>query len=153
MGKRRGDQSIGTPRTRRRAVAIGFGLAVGGGSFGGRDRAATYAAPPRQATPMASGVGRQAEAILAIARDTMEQQDLKAVILRVTIDGEELVTAALGESMTGVPATTDMRFRNGNVAIAYMATLLLRLVDQNTVALDDPLAAWLPDVPDADDVT
>jgi CubicO group peptidase (beta-lactamase class C family) len=46
-----------------------------------------------------------------------------------------------------------MHFRNGNVAIAYMATLLLRLVDQGIVALDDPLATWLPDLPDADRVT
>jgi CubicO group peptidase (beta-lactamase class C family) len=102
---------------------------------------------------VASPPAGQAEAIVAIARDLMEQQDLKAVILRVTIDGQEVVTAALGESMTGVPATTDMHVRNGNVAVAYMATLLLRLVDQGEVALDDPLATWLPDLPDAGQVT
>ena len=34
-----------------------------------------------------------------------------------------------------------------------MATLLLRLVDQGVVGLDDPLATWLPDLPDADRVT
>jgi CubicO group peptidase (beta-lactamase class C family) len=34
-----------------------------------------------------------------------------------------------------------------------MATLLLQLVDDGVVTLDDPLAAWLPDLPDADDVT
>ena len=81
------------------------------------------------------------------------KQDVKAVILRVTIDGQEIVTAALGESMTGVPATTDMHFRNGAVAFFYVATLLLRLVDQKVVTLDDPLATWLPDLPDADKVT
>ena len=70
----------------------------------------------------------------------MEKQDVKAVILRVTIDGQEVVTAALGESMTGVPATTDMHFRNGAVAFFYVSTLLLRLVDQKVVTLDDPLA-------------
>ena len=62
------------------------------------------------------------------------------------------MSAALGESMTGVPATTDMHFRNGNVAVSYMATLLLRLVDQQVVALDDPLATWLPESPEADQV-
>jgi CubicO group peptidase (beta-lactamase class C family) len=46
-----------------------------------------------------------------------------------------------------------MHVRNGNVAVAYMATLLLRLVDQGEVALDDPLATWLPDLPDAGQVT
>ena len=98
-------------------------------------------------------MGEHAEAIVAIARNTMELRHLNAVILRVTIGGQEVVTAALGESMTGVPATTDMHFRNGAVAISYMATLLLRLVDQGMVALDDPLANWLPDLPDSDAVT
>jgi CubicO group peptidase (beta-lactamase class C family) len=55
--------------------------------------------------------------------------------------------------MTGVPATTEMHFRNGAVAISYMSTFLLRLVDQQVVTLDDPLATWLPDLPDADRVT
>jgi D-alanyl-D-alanine carboxypeptidase len=47
--------------------------------------------------------------------------------------------------MTGVPATPDMRFRNGAVAIAYLGTLLLRLAEKRVVALDDPVAKWLPD--------
>ena len=55
--------------------------------------------------------------------------------------------------MTGVPATTDMHFRNGAVAISYVATLLLQLVDEGTVSLDDKLSTWLPDFPSADQVT
>ncbi len=55
--------------------------------------------------------------------------------------------------MSGVPATTDMRFSNGAVAIAYVATLLLQLVDRGMVGLDDPIATWLPDLPDSDRVT
>jgi CubicO group peptidase (beta-lactamase class C family) len=46
-----------------------------------------------------------------------------------------------------------MHFRNGAVAIFYLSTLLLRLVDQQKVSLDDPLATWVPDLPDAEDVT
>ncbi|MGH2583708.1 MAG: hypothetical protein ACRDJE_02205, partial [Dehalococcoidia bacterium] len=49
----------------------------------------------------------QAAAIVALAREAMATYGLRAVIVRVTIDGEEVVTAALGESMTGVPATAD----------------------------------------------
>ena len=83
----------------------------------------------------------------------MAKYDLRAVIVRVTIDGQEVVTEALGESMTGVPATTDMHFRNGAVAMSYMTTLLLQLVDQKIVSLDDKLSNWLPDLPSADGVT
>jgi CubicO group peptidase (beta-lactamase class C family) len=111
------------------------------------------AAPPRQATPIAAPPVVQAAEIVAMARAAMAQHHLQAVILQVRIADEELVTAALGESMTGVPATADMHFRNGAVAIAYMTTLLLQFVDQGLVSLDDPLAAWLPDLPDAERVT
>src|SRR5215204_2058484 len=139
------------PVTRREAVRLG--LALAGGTLATASTRPAFATSLRQATPMTVPPGDRAEAIVAIARDIMEKQDVKAVIVRVTIDGQEVVTEALGESMTGVPATTDMHFRNGAVAFFYVATLLLRLVDQNVVTLDDPLDTWLPDLPDADQVT
>ena len=46
-----------------------------------------------------------------------------------------------------------MHFRNGAVAISYVSTLLLILVDEKKVSLDDKLSKWLPDVPHADRVT
>jgi CubicO group peptidase (beta-lactamase class C family) len=145
-------QCFGAAMTRREAVAMGLTLAAGADTLvGGTSRRAS-AASLRQATPASTPVDH-AEAIVGIAREIMAKQDVKAVILRVTIDGQEIVTAALGESMTGVPATPDMHFRNGAVAIFYMSTLLLRLVDQQQVSLDDPLATWVPDLPDADAVT
>jgi CubicO group peptidase (beta-lactamase class C family) len=95
----------------------------------------------------------KAEAVMKIVRDYMDEAHLKAVILRVTVDGKEIVTAAEGESMTGVPATTDMHFRNGAVAISYVSTLLLQLVDEKKMSLDDKLSEYLPDLPHADEVT
>src|SRR4051794_21126600 len=86
--------------------------------------------------------------ILDLARQSMAKSHLKAVILRVTIDGQDVVTEALGESLPGVPATTDMHFRNGAVAISYIATVLLQLVDEKTVSLDDTLATWMPELPE-----
>jgi CubicO group peptidase (beta-lactamase class C family) len=145
------DRGLGTGLTRREAVTMG--LALAGGTLVAASARPVFATPLRQATPVANAAGDQAEAIVAIVRDLMEQQDVKAVILRVTVDGQEIVTEALGESMTGVPATTEMHFRNGAVAFFYVATLLLRLVDQKAVTLDDPLAKWLPDLRDADKAT
>jgi CubicO group peptidase (beta-lactamase class C family) len=95
----------------------------------------------------------KADAVMRIVRDTMAEKHLKAVIVRVTINGKEVVTQALGESMTGVPATKDMQFRNGAVAISYVAALLLKLVDEKKVSLDDKLSKWLPDFPHAAEVT
>ena len=107
--------------------------------------------PPRDASP--STDTNNANAVLRIVDDVMKQSHLRAVIVRVTEDGKEIVTRAVGESMTGVPASTDMHFRNGAVAISYVSTLLLRLVDEDKVSLDDKLSTWLPAVPHADRVT
>jgi CubicO group peptidase (beta-lactamase class C family) len=112
-----------------------------------------HTAPSRQGAPAASAEPSQAAHIVALARDAMAEYDLKAVIVRVTIDGREVVTTALGESLTGVPATTDMHFHNGSVVFSYMTMLLLVWVDQGVVRLDDPLANWLPELPDAERVT
>lgn len=92
-------------------------------------------APPRTG-PASSPTnnGAKADAVIRIVRDFMTQAHLKAVLVRVTVAGKEVVTRAVGDSMTGVPATTAMHFRNGAVAISYVATLLLKLVDEKKAA-------------------
>jgi CubicO group peptidase (beta-lactamase class C family) len=103
--------------------------------------------------PARSAGPAEAKAVRAIVRQEMAEKHLKAVIIRVTKDGKEILTEAFGESMTKVPATTEMHFRNGAVAISYVATLLFVLVDEGTVSLDDKVSKWLPDVRFADQVT
>jgi CubicO group peptidase (beta-lactamase class C family) len=97
--------------------------------------------------------GTQAAQIIAIARRAVAENHLRSVILRVTVDGRNVVTKAMGLSADNRPATTDMHLRNGAVAIAYIATLLLQLVDEKVVTLDAPLSKWLPELPDSDRVT
>src|SRR4029077_18702592 len=104
-------------------------------------------------SPTSTTENAKADAVMRIVRDTMAQAHLKAVIVRVTVDGNEIVTQAVGESMTGVPATTSMHFRNGAVAISYVSTLLLTLVDEKKVSLDDKLSKFLPEIPHAERVT
>jgi CubicO group peptidase (beta-lactamase class C family) len=83
----------------------------------------------------------------------MAKYPLKAVLIGISESGEDPWLAARGETMTGVPATPDMHFRSGAVAITYLGVLLLRLAEQGVVALDDPVAKWFPDYPNADSVT
>lgn len=104
-------------------------------------------------TAAASTYPAQAELVRTVVRNTMEEAHLKAVIVRVTMGGEEVITEAFGDSMTGVPATTDMHFRNGAVAISYVSTLLLELVDEKRVRLTDGVSNWLPDLPNGDRVS
>lgn len=122
------------------SALLAFALATLGGSL---------AAPPSSAAAPSD----QAAAIVALARSAMKADSLEAVIVRVTVNGRPVVTRALGTSMTGVPATPAMHFRNGAVAISYMSTLLMEYVDEHKISLDDSVAHWLPSLPDAGQVT
>lgn len=108
-----------------------------------------------QATSSSEATTAQGSAadVEAAVQSAMEKNDLKAVLVRVTQNGEEVATVALGESMTGVPATADMHFRNGAVAISYLGTVLLQLVDEGEVGLDDTIDTWVPDLPASDQIT
>jgi CubicO group peptidase (beta-lactamase class C family) len=88
-----------------------------------------------------------------IARAAMSRYHLKALVVRVTSGGNDVYTAALGESMTGVPATPAMHFRNGAMAFTYMATALMELVDEKKTRLDEKLARYFPSLPYADRIT
>ncbi|HYZ73883.1 MAG TPA: serine hydrolase domain-containing protein, partial [Chthoniobacterales bacterium] len=92
-------------------------------------------------------------AIEAIVHDAANRYGVKAIIAAVNSGGQNIYTEAEGESMTGVPATVPMHFRNGAMALTYMSTMLLELVDQKKVTLDTKLSQFLPDLPSADRIT
>ncbi|MER5778128.1 serine hydrolase domain-containing protein [Streptomyces sp. NPDC002039] len=111
------------------------------------------ATAPRGCTASPGPAQGQARQVLAIAEGARREFDLNSVILRVTSGDRDVLTTALGESMTGVPARPAMHFRTGSVGIVYMATVLLQLVEQGKVALDDPVSRWLPDLPHGSEIT
>lgn len=133
------------------AVAAGVGLGLRSfANAGPRRPVAALFFRQQAATPVSPAT---AESIAQIGQSSLDELGLRSVILRVVIDGEELVTVAFGESLPGVPATPEMHFRNGAVAISYLSMLLLVLVDEGKCKLDDPISTWLRDLPDADKVT
>src|SRR5881394_1296588 len=95
----------------------------------------------------------QASAITAIVQKAMKTEHLRAVIVKVTQGDKVVINQAFGESMSGVPATTAMHFRNGAVAFAYLGTLLMEFVDEHKVTLDDTIERWMPTLPEANKVT
>jgi CubicO group peptidase (beta-lactamase class C family) len=114
---------------------------------------AVAGASPNTAVGSRAAPGDQAAHITAIVQKAMKADHLNAAIYRVTVDGKPVVTGAFGSSMTGVPATTAMHFRNGSVAFSYLTTLLMEYVDQHKVSLNDKVARWLPKLPEANQVT
>ena len=95
----------------------------------------------------------QSKQIADVVNQKMAEWHLRAAIVKVTKGDQTVTEQAFGTSMDGVPTTTDMRFRNGAVAFAYVSTLLLKYVDNGTVKLDDPIVQWEPTLPFASQVT
>jgi len=104
------------------------------------------AAPSSAAEPRSAAVD-------AVMKRAMTAYFLKGAIVQVRSNGATAYTATYGESMTGVPVTADMHFRNGALAFSYMATLLLEFVDQKRTTLDTKLSTYFPDLPNADRIT
>src|SRR5829696_7951166 len=95
-------KALAARRLTRRTALVGGTAALAAGVLGAPSH---LRAAQETATPESSDASDPAAAIGAIARDAMSTYDLKGLILRVTIDGEEVITTAHGESMSGVPAT------------------------------------------------
>ncbi|MBS1517001.1 MAG: beta-lactamase family protein [Bacteroidetes bacterium] len=93
------------------------------------------------------------DSIIKKIADLKEENKVKALLAGVWLGEKEIVTIALGESMTDVPATTDMHFRIGGVSELFLGTLLMILADEGKINLDDKISGWLPDLPEADKVT
>lgn len=90
-------------------------------------------------------------------KHTLEQlkkeKGARAVLAAAWVGDSPIAQVALGESMTGVPATTTMTFRIGGVSQLFLGTALMRLVEKGEVSLDDTIEKWLPDLPHAEKVT
>ncbi|MEU6890227.1 serine hydrolase domain-containing protein [Streptomyces sp. NPDC046557] len=114
---------------------------------------AAAASAPQPCVGSPESEGGQPARIRAAVRQAAQDLHLNSVIFKAVSGDRDVVTGAVGESMTGVPADPAMHFRSGSVAIAYMATVLLQLVDEGKVSLDDPVSRWLPTLPHASEIT
>jgi CubicO group peptidase (beta-lactamase class C family) len=81
---------------------------------------------------------RDPGAVRAIVKDEAAKLGTKAIEFGMWVNQDEILTMALGESMTAMPAGKDMHFRIGGIAETFMSTLLLMLVEQRRVSLNKP---------------
>jgi D-alanyl-D-alanine carboxypeptidase len=109
-------------------------------------------------TAMGQTVARSApntdpDRLRAIVQAGAQKAGTKAVEFGMWVRDREVLTMALGDSMTTVPATTDMHYRIGGIAETFMSTLLLMLVEQGRIGLDDRISRWFAHLLAADQVT
>lgn len=143
--------SVAFPALSRRGVLGGVAGMSAGALIASSGVLARSATP--EASPIASPVADVVGAIQQILESSKDEFGLRAVIATALQGDRIIVRTAIGESMTGVPATPEMYFRNGAVAISLVSTLMLILVDKGVIGLDDTIGKWLPDLPDSDKVT
>ena len=97
-----------------------------------------------------ASAGRQVESIVD---QYVADSGLRAALVRLDMGNETIARVATGDSMVGQPANLRMNFRIGAIAIPFVIDVLLQLVDRGKISLDDPIANWFPDLPNADQVT
>ncbi len=106
-------------------------------------------AQPAPSTPPNTDAAR----VRAIVEANASKLNTRAVVFGMWKDEREILTMALGTSMTTVPATTDMHFRIGGIAETFMSTLLLILAEQGRINMDDRISRWFPKLLSAEQVT
>lgn len=94
-----------------------------------------------------------ASAIRAQLTEQFQASGAKAMLATVRSGDQEIVTLALGESMTGVPANPESHVRIGGISQLYLGTLLMKLFEQGDLHPDDLVSQWLPGFLGADQVT
>lgn len=82
---------------------------------------------------------------LTLLLDEYVGDDEPGVVLLVSVGDETWIsTAGLADLETGQAIAPDDLFRIGSITKPFVATLMLQLVDEGLIALDDPIADYLP---------
>ena len=134
-------------------IAIVIAVLIAFVSFAG---SASAAECPKGQLQVSTGCTSRVAAqrhIEGIVREAMPELGLRATIMRVDTGEQPLIDKGFGNSMKGVPASPKMYFRIGSIAIPYLINLLLQLQDEGKLSLNDKLAKYRPNFPEANEVT
>jgi D-alanyl-D-alanine carboxypeptidase len=115
-----------------------------GGAASEHNGGTGQSAPPPRTDP---------DRIRKIVQAEAQKDGSKAVEFGMWVGDREVLTTALGRSMTEVSAATDMHYRIGGIAETFMSTLLLMLEEQGRINLDEKISRWFPHLLAADQVT
>ena len=153
------DRRPSTGRTLLIGMVVVAGLGAGACTSDADWRRGTAAEPAGSAgsercSPTAAPApGSDAATVLEVAEQAMDDDGLRTVLISVERGGEQLVTAALGESVDGVPADPQQRFFDGAVVFSHLGTLMLQLADEGVLEMDEPIDTYVDGVPGGDRLT
>jgi D-alanyl-D-alanine carboxypeptidase len=86
-------------------------------------------------------------AVDAIAAEAMQKGPVVGLSIAVARDGEVVLAKGYGlaDREAGKPATADTSYPIASVSKMFTTAAVLKLAEQGTLTLDDPLGRWLPE--------
>ncbi len=140
----------------RRGFVRTAGVATAGlglGSVMGTARAGTTTAEDRRVAGQGLDPGTASRLDAAI-RAVMKQASIPGSIVGLWMPGGSYVRAfGVADKVTGARMQTRFYMRIGSETKTFTVSAILQLVDQGLIGLDDPIAKYVPDVPDGQHIT
>ncbi|MDY6998007.1 MAG: serine hydrolase domain-containing protein [Actinomycetota bacterium] len=109
------------------------------------------ASSPAPAATMASEVTDRLDAAV---EKVMGEAGVPGAIIGIWSPGGDYVRAfGVADKKARTPMKTGLHSRIGSLTKTFTVTAVLQLADQGKLGLDDPIGAYLPDVPGGQDIT
>ena len=91
----------------------------------------------------------------AAVQEQMAAHNIPGVVLGVWQPGKGNYLEAFGVKNieTGEPMETHLQYRVGSITKTFISTVILQLVDEGLISLDDTVDAYVPQIPNADQIT
>jgi D-alanyl-D-alanine carboxypeptidase len=150
-------RAVTTTRIPRRWLGVAAALALLAAACGDDDDGA--AVPPDNESATAENQPESVEVDEAALQAFLDQWrtdvDAYGMTLSLRVPGHDDIHLASGidDRDPETPMPTDGTYGIASVTKTFVATLALQLVDEGKLALDEPVQAWLPELPHADEVT
>jgi D-alanyl-D-alanine carboxypeptidase len=108
--------------------------------------------PTLPAGPLADALGPQLDEVL---QQTLEQYRIPGQSATVVFpDGSRWNGAAgVADVANDTPVTTDTTFVTGSITKTFVAAAIMQLQEEGVLSIDDPLSDWLPEYPNAENIT
>src|SRR5919205_721034 len=107
-------------------------------------------------TAAGSSAGSSLQATLRpLIEAKMKELRVPGAVVFVQVPGKGTWDAALeiGNLATKAPMRLDDHFQIASITKTFTGTVILQLVDEDKLRLDDPVAAYQPEVPNGDNIT
>jgi D-alanyl-D-alanine carboxypeptidase len=104
--------------------------------------------------PSAAGQRPDVAATIEAAANDQLHNGIIGSIVSLSDPAKGTYLKAFGRADTaGTPMTTDMHYRIGSVTKTFTGAAILRLVEEQKVALNDPISRYVDDIPHGDTIT